>query len=147
MVPIPYGYSKISHQKTLETAVKLIKSGADAVKIESVGSNLEKIKKINEEGIPCVGTIGLNIEISMREGFRCIGKKADEAIKAYQNALSLQSFGVIWIELECMPYRVASEITKRLKVPTIGVGSGPYCDGQFLHSEDILGMHNRYYPK
>ena len=147
MVPIPYGYSYISYKKTLEAAVKLIKSGADAVKVEGTGFGLEKIRRITEEGIPYVGTIGLNTGISIREGFRCVGKKADEAVEAYRNATSLQDLGVIWIEIECMPYKVAAEITKRLKILTIGVGSGPGCDGQFLHSEDILGMHNRYYPK
>ena len=94
-----------------------------------------------------MGTIGLNTEISSHEGFRCIGKRAEDAIKAYRDALALQDLGVVWIEIECMPYKVAKEITKRLKIPTIGIGSGPGCDGQFMHSEDLLGLHNRYYPK
>ena len=147
MVPIPYGYTNISSKETIATAVKLIKAGADAVKIEGAGPNLKKIKKVIEQGIPCVGTIGLNIEIFIQEGFRCIGKKAEEAIEEYRNALTLQKLGVVWIEIECMPHKVAEEITKRLKTPTIGIGSGPGCDGQFMHSEDLLGLHNRYYPK
>lgn len=147
MVPIPYGYTKISSKETIATAVRLIKAGADAVKIEGAGPNLKKIEKVIKQGIPCVGTIGLNIEISTYEGFRCIGKKATEAIEAYKNALALQKLGVVWIEIECMPHEVAKEITRRLKVPTIGIGSGPGCDGQFMHSEDLLGLHNRYYPK
>ncbi len=102
---------------------------------------------IIEQGIACVGTIGLNIEISTYEGFRCVGKSSAEAVKAYKNALVLQGLGVVWIEIECMPYKVAKEITGRLKVPTIGIGSGSGCDGQFMHSEDMLGLHNNYYPK
>lgn len=67
--------------------------------------------------------------------------------KYNRDALTLQDAGVVWIELECVPFRVAAEITKSVKIPTIGVGSGPGCDGQFLHCEDILGMHDSYYPK
>lgn len=144
MVPISFGFSS---RETLATAVKLIKAGADAVKIEGAGPNLKKIEKVIGQGIPCVGTIGLNIEISTYGGFRCIGKSSVEAVEAYKNALALQKLGVVWIEIECMPHRVAKEITGRLKVPTIGIGSGPECDGQFMHSEDLLGLHNRYYPK
>lgn len=146
-VPIPYGYSNISHEKTLKTAVRLIKNGADAVKIEGSPANLEKIEKLTSEGIPTISTIGLNVEISLKEGFRCIGKKGQEALEQYNNALYLQDLGIIWLEIECMPHKIASEITKLLKIPTIGIGSGPGCDGQFLHSEDLLGMHDRYYPK
>lgn len=146
-VPIPYGYTNINSEKTISAATSLIKNGADAVKIEGSPSGLEKIEKLTHQGIPCVSTIGLNVEISLRDGFRCIGKKADEAINQYNNALYLQDLGIIWLEIECMPYKVAASITKLLKIPTIGIGSGPRCDGQFLHSEDLLGMHDRYYPK
>jgi 3-methyl-2-oxobutanoate hydroxymethyltransferase len=144
MVPIPFG---LSSKETVATAAKLVKAGADAVKIEGAGPNLKKIEKIIEQGIPCVGTIGLNTEVSIYEGFRCIGKSSTEAVEAYRNALILQELGVIWIEVECMPYKVAKEITAKLKVPTIGIGSGSGCDGQAMHSEDLLGLHNRYYPK
>ena len=117
-VPIPYGYSNINHEKTLKTAVMLIKNGADAVKIEGGPASLEKIEKLTHEGIPCVSTIGLNIEISLKEGFRCIGKKGQEALQEYNNALYLQNMGIIWLEIECMPYKIATEITKLLKIPT-----------------------------
>ena len=66
-VPIPYGYSHISHEKTLRTATMLVKNGADAVKIEGREVSLEKIEKLTRQGIPCVSTIGLNIEISLKE--------------------------------------------------------------------------------
>lgn len=147
VAPIPYGYSYISHEKTLKVATMLMKNGADAVKIEGGDTNLKKIEKLTEQGIPCVSTIGLNVEISIKQGFKCVGKLAEEALQEYRNALHLQDLGIIWLEIECMPYKVASEITKLLKIPTIGIGSGPDCDGQFLHSEDLLGMHDRYYPK
>lgn len=146
-VPIPYGYTHISNDKTLKAALALMKNGADAVKIEGSHTNLEKVERLAHENIPCISTIGLNVEISLMEGFRCIGKKAQEALEQYKNALYLQELGIVWLEIECMPHIIAAEITKLLKIPTIGIGSGPGCDGQFLHSEDLLGMHDRYYPK
>lgn len=147
MAPIPYGYSFISNEETLRTAIKLIKAGADAVKIEGTKNKIGKIKKLIKEGISCVGHIGLTTEKAKIGGFRSIGKKASEAIELFKDAMLLEETGVIWIEFECVPYKIAAEITKRLKIPTIGVGSGSGCDGQFLHSEDMLGMHDRYYPK
>ncbi|MCL4378630.1 MAG: 3-methyl-2-oxobutanoate hydroxymethyltransferase [Actinobacteria bacterium] len=146
-VPIPYGFTQISHEEMLDAAVTLIKNGADAIKIEGGHINLKKIEKLSEQGIPCVSTIGLNTEIYLKEGFRCIGKVANEALQETKNALMLQKLGIIWLEIECMPYKVAAEITKLLKIPTIGIGSGLDCDGQFMHVEDLLGMHDRYYPK
>jgi 3-methyl-2-oxobutanoate hydroxymethyltransferase len=147
MAPIPYKKTVDSYESTLDAADRLIKAGADAVKVEGGGDSFIKIKGIVSRGIPCVGTTGHNQEIYVKEGFRCIGKKADEAIDSYRDAIELQNLGVAWIEIECMPYKVAIEISDRIKIPTIGIGSGPGCDGQFLHSEDILGMHDNYYPK
>jgi 3-methyl-2-oxobutanoate hydroxymethyltransferase len=127
--------------------VKLLENGADAVKLEGAGSKAERIRKMVGEGILCVGHIGLDTEKAKTGGFRSVGKTAAEAYQVFEDALELQDCGVVWIELECVPFKVASEITKRIRVPTIGIGSGPDCDGQFLHCEDMLGMHNRYYPK
>ena len=148
MCSLPYGYSFVSKEDTLRNAVKIMKSGADAAKIQGAGFKVKKIRQITREGIPCTGHIGLIPQfVSSIGGFRSVGKKAGEAIMVYQDALALQEAGVIWIELECVPYKVAREITKRINVPIISIGSGKYCDGQFLHSEDILGVHNRHYPK
>jgi 3-methyl-2-oxobutanoate hydroxymethyltransferase len=147
VAPIPFIWSQGSIGKIYGAAKRLMEEGADAVKIEGAGKGIDKIKKVISDGIPCVGTVGHSQEIYQKEGFRCIGKKAPEAVKAYEDAKILQELGVIWIEIECMPFKVASEITKSLKIPTIGIGSGAGCDGQFLHSEDILGMLDSYYPK
>ena len=147
MVPIPFGYASISHEETVRTAVELIRQGADAVKIEGGGPTVEKVRRLTSEGIPCVGHVGLDTLKAKREGFHSTGKKAGDAYGIYQDAIDLQEAGVLWIELECVTARVAAEITNRVSVPTIGIGSGGGCDGQFLHCEDLLGMHNGYYPK
>jgi len=148
MASIPYGYSSINDDETLRAAVSIMKNGADATKIQGGGIKIEKIKKITGEGIPCMGHIGLTPWYASNiGGFKSVGKNANEAIKLYEDALSIQEAGAFAIELECVPYKVAAEITKRLDIITIGIGSGPECDGQNLHSEDILGTHDWYYPK
>lgn len=81
MVPFPFGYCSISIEETLRTAVKLIKQGADAVKIEGTGVNVEKIRRCVSEGIPCAGHIGLNTLKARLGGFRSVGKKAEEAME------------------------------------------------------------------
>lgn len=147
LTPIPFNCFDGSSDNVLKAAERLFEAGADAVKVEGAGDNFIRIEEITSKGIPCIGTIGHNLELYKKEGFRCVGKEVDEAVRAFENANILQRLGVAWIEIECMPFKVAAEITKVLKVPTIGIGSGPDCDGQFLHSEDILGMHDLYYPK
>ena len=76
-----------------------------------------------------------------------MGKTADEAISLYHDALELQEAGAIAVELECVPYRVAAEITKRLKMLTFSMGSGAGCDGYYLFSCDLLGTHDGHYPR
>jgi len=148
MVSPPYGSTFISDEETLRTVTALIKAGADATMIQGTGIRIDKIKRITQEGIPCAGHIGLTPwYVSSLGGFRSIGKKSEEAVGLYEDALKLQEAGALYIELECIPYRVAAEITKRIKIPTIGIGSGPFCDGQVQVSIDLLGMHDSHYPK
>ena len=74
-------------------------------------------------------------------------RRAPEALKVYEDALAFQEAGAIAVEMECVPEKVAAEITKRLKILTISLGSGRHCDGQFLYSCDLLGTHNDHYPR
>ena len=151
MASIPYGYSFISDEETLRVAVEMVKTGADAVKIQGGSSHkVEKIKKITSEGIPCQGHIGLETMYAETiGGFQCIGKKAEEAIKIYEDALRVQDAGAFQCDFEDIPHRVASEITKRLDMLTAGAGSGPNCDIQVMVHTDLLGMGypSGHYPK
>ena len=145
---IPYGYSFISDEETMKTVTALMKGGVDSIRLQIPEGGERKIKRIVEEGIPCSSHVGLAPWFaSSTGGLRSVGKGTEEALKIYKNALKLQEAGVIWIEMECVPYKVAAEITKRLDVITIGIGCGDGCDGQVLHSEDILGVHDWHYPK
>ncbi len=148
MFSMPYGSTFISSEETQRAAVAILKAGADATKIQGGGESINKIEKLNKEGIPCAGHLGLTPWfVTFLGGHRCVGKKSEEAIKIYNDAIKIQEAGASWIELECVPHKVAAEITKRLEIPVIGIGSGPYCDGQAQVETDILGFHDMHYPK
>lgn len=142
MASIPYGYSFISDEETLKASVAMVKAGADAVKIQGGSpTKISKIKRITSEGIPCQGHVGLETMYAETiGGFQCVGKKAEDAIKIYEDALRVQEAGAFQCDFEDIPHKVASEITKKLDMMTIGTGSGPDCDIQILMYSDLLGM-------
>ena len=145
--PIPYGYA-VTDDDTLRTTAALIRGGADAVKIQGGGVRIERIRKVTRENMPVAGHVGLTPEFASNlGGFRSVGRTAEEAAQVCEDALRLQDAGVTWVELECVPYRVAAEITRRLELPTIGIGSGAGCDGQVLALDDMLGTHDLHYPR
>jgi len=80
-------------------------------------------------------------------GFKCQGKKAADAIQIFKDAKRVEEAGANWIELECVPYKVAAEITKRVGIPIIGIGSGPDCDGEVQVHLDTLGLQTFHIPK
>lgn len=97
---------------------------------------------------PCVGHVGyLPVNDTWYGGPRAVGKKAEEAKKVYDQVMALEAAGCIAVEMECVPAKVAAEITKNTKMLVFSMGSGPDCDGQFIFSEDILGTHRGHYPR
>lgn len=151
MASIPYGYSFMSDDETLRTAVAMVKAGTDAVKIQG-GSAVKaaKIRRITSEGIPCQGHVGLETMYAERiGGFQCVGKKAEDAVEIYEGALRVQDAGAFQCDFEDIPHRVAGEISKRLSMLTIGAGSGPDCDIQVVTYSDLLatGYPTGKYPK
>ena len=76
-----------------------------------------------------------------------MGKTSEEAVKIYNDTLQLQEAGVVAVEMECVPDRIAAEITKRVEILTFSMGSGPDCDGQYLFACDLLGSQNNHYPR
>ncbi len=142
----------MSYQGTLEHAVenagRFIKEGlADAVKIEGGAMRGELIEKLVANGIPVLGHIGLTPQ-SVKEtgGFKMQGKTAESARKLMDDAMVLEQAGVFALVLECVPDDLAQKITASLTVPTIGIGAGPYCDGQILVFTDLLGMGLGHVP-
>ena len=142
----------MSYQASIEDAIKnsgrLIKAGADAVKLEGGISMSETISAIVSVGIPVMGHIGLQPQTTMlSEGYRVQGKIKDTAIKLIEDAKELEEVGVFSIVLEMISNEVAQIISETVSVPTIGIGSGVGCNGQILVVQDLLGMFEKIKPK
>ncbi len=142
----------MSYQANVSDAIKnsgkLIKAGADAVKLEGGIEMADTVRAIVEKGIPVMGHIGLQPQTTMlSEGYKVQGKTADSAKKLIESAKALEQAGVFSIALEMVTSEVAKIISKSVSVPTIGIGSGAGCDGQVLVIHDMLGMYDKIEPK
>lgn len=119
----------------------LKESGVEAVKLEGAGPILETIQTIVRVGIPVMGHLGFTPQSVHRFGSQVVqGKTRGQAEALLEDALALEAAGVFAIVLECVPGPVARVITDRLAIPTIGIGAGPYCDGQILVFHDLVGL-------
>ena len=106
------------------------------------------MRAIVRSGIPVVGHVGLTPQTAVNlGGFKVQGKSAQAARKVFDDALALEAAGCFCIVLEAVPTPLAREITRRLSIPTIGIGAGNVCDGQVLVMHDMLGMFDRFTPK
>ena len=135
--------------EAIKNAGRLLKEGGmDAVKVEGGAQLAPTVKRIVEAGIPVMGHIGLTPQsISQLGGYRIQGKKSDGAIKLLQDAVALQEAGCFSIVLESVPTLVGTEISRRLTIPTIGIGAGSGCDGQVLVFHDVLGLYDDFTPR
>jgi 3-methyl-2-oxobutanoate hydroxymethyltransferase len=114
---------------------------ATAVKMEGGGAAAEAVGRIVSAGIPVMGHLGLLPQsVHAQGGFRKQAKLPEEQSRLMDDAVALESAGVFAIVLECVPAALAGAVTRRLRVPVIGIGSGPDCDGQVLVTHDILGL-------
>ena len=139
---MPYKAYQKDPKKCVYYAKKFIKAGADAVKIEWFSKAEYVIKRLIKNKIPVMGHIGLTPQTAhLLGGYRVQGREAQEAAKLIQQAKILQDLGVFSIVLECIPYQLSRRITKALRIPTIGIGAGKYCDGQVLVVYDFLGLY------
>ena len=132
--------------KDAEKNAKLIfkKTGCDAVKLESNNKNFDIIKSLIKKNIPVMGHIGYTPQFKKK--FKVEGNTPDKANKLLKEALSIQKAGAFSIVLECLSSEASKLITKNLKIPTIGIGSSSFCDGQILVTDDMLGISG-FYPK
>lgn len=147
---MPFMSYQPSKRDAIRNAGRFIKAGADAVKVEG-GKEVEGIvKAIIEAGIPVMGHVGFTPQkISIIGGYKVQGREALSAKVILDDAKALEEAGVFSIVLELVTGEVAKLVTEQVKVPTIGIGSGPYCDGQVLVVNDIVGltMWEGYRPK
>lgn len=149
---MPFMSFNISPEETIRNAGRFLKeAGCDAVKVEGgQGSyeSLEAVRAIVDTGIPVLGHLGLTPQTSAKAGgFKVQAKTAKEGRRLIEAAQELESIGCFGVILECVPTEVAQLVTKKLSIPTIGIGAGPHCDGQVLVTHDLLNLSGPFHPK
>jgi 3-methyl-2-oxobutanoate hydroxymethyltransferase len=148
---LPMGSYEISHEQALESAFRVVKEGrVQGVKIEGGLEMAPTIKRVTNAGIPVVAHIGLTPQRqNSLGGFRVQGKSVTGALKLLQDAYAVQEAGAFMVVLEAIPPEIASTITKKLRIPTIGIGAGNACSGQVLVQIDMSGNFppGRFLPK
>jgi 3-methyl-2-oxobutanoate hydroxymethyltransferase len=145
---MPFGSYQVGPSVAVENAIQLIKAGCDAVKLEGSSEIIDTIDAIVDAGIPVMGHIGLRPQTSsLWEGYKLQGRTKEGALKLIEDANILEKAGVFSIVLEMVASEVADAITKHLSIPTIGIGSGPSCDGQVLVLHDMLGIYEDIRPR
>jgi 3-methyl-2-oxobutanoate hydroxymethyltransferase len=136
----------LSHQVSVAQALRnagalLQKGGATAVKLEGGRETISTVERMVSSGIPVMGHLGLQPQsVHLLGGFRQQAKRPEEQKQLLENAARLEEAGAFAIVLECVPDSVARDVTAHLRIPVIGIGSGPHCDGQVLVVHDILGL-------
>lgn len=146
---MPFLSFQVSPEEALRNAGRFLKEGgADGVKLEGGEAIAETVRKLVGVGIPVMGHLGLTPQsIRILGGYRIRGKEANEAEALKRDAKILEEAGAFAIVLEKIPTSLAKEITRSVSVPTIGIGAGPYCDGQILVTHDMLGLFETFKPK
>src|ERR1700723_3834540 len=146
---MPYGSFHISIEESVRNAVRLVKEGgAEAVKIEGGERRIELIARLVEAEIPVMGHVGLTPQsVNALGGFHVQGKSADAARQLERDARAVESAGAFSVVLESVPRELAARITEKLRIPTIGIGAGPDCDGQVLVFHDLVGLTLGHKPK
>lgn len=146
---MPYGSYHADTAESVRNAMRFVKeAGAQAVKMEGGERRLELIARLSEAEIPVMGHVGLTPQsLNALGGYRVQGKTAESAEQLLRDAHAVEAAGAFAIVLEAVPRELAAEITRELRIPTIGIGAGPDCDGQILVLNDMLGLSFGQTPK
>lgn len=149
VVDMPFMTYQVSTAEAMRNAARLLaEGGADAVKLEGGRRVADTVRALVEAGIAVQGHIGLTPQsVSAFGGMRVQGKTVEAARQLLDDALALEDAGVFSLVLEGIPARLAELITRRVSVPTIGIGAGAGCDGQVLVTHDLLGLFERFTPR
>ena len=149
VVDLPFGYYQGSIDKAVDSAVRVMKeTGAAALKLEGGVEIREQIKHILAAGIPVCGHLGLTPQsVNKFGGYGLRAKSEAEAERLMSDALMLQELGCFAVVLEKIPANLAEKVTRKLSIPTIGIGAGAATDGQVLVVQDMLGMNDGFKPK
>jgi 3-methyl-2-oxobutanoate hydroxymethyltransferase len=149
IVDLPFGSYQGNSKEALNSAIRIMKeSGAHGVKLEGGAEVRESIDRIITAGIPVMGHLGLTPQSIYKFGTYTVrAKEAAEAKKLKEDILILQEAGCFSVVLEKIPAKLAKEVTEKLKIPTIGIGAGPHCDGQVLVINDMIGLTKGFRPR
>lgn len=146
---MPFGSFHVSVEETVRAALRLVKEGGvDAVKLEGGEKRMEMIARLVESEIPVMGHVGLTPQSVLElGGFRVQGKSPESAERLLRDARAVEAAGAFSVVLESVPRELAARITGELRIPTIGIGAGPDCDGQVLVFHDLVGLSLNGSPK
>lgn len=149
VVDLPFGSYQGNSKEALNSGIRIMKeSGAHAVKLEGGAEVRESIERIITAGIPVMGHLGLTPQSIYKFGTYTVRAKEEaEARKLKEDILVLQEAGCFSVVLEKIPARLAAEVTQSVRIPTIGIGAGPQCDGQVLVVNDMLGLTKGFRPR
>ena len=148
-VDMPFMTYQVSSAEALKNAGRLVsEGGAHSVKLEGGVRIAKTVEKIVSAGIPVLGHVGLTPQsVHQMGGYKVQGKTISAREALMQDALAVEDSGAFAVVLEGIPSELAQSITERLKIPTIGIGAGPHCDGQVLVLQDLLGLNPDFKPK
>lgn len=146
---MPFGTYQVSIEESVRAAIRLIKEGgAEAVKLEGGERHFELIHRLVDAGIPVMGHVGMTPQsVNALGGFKVQGRSAEGADQVLRDAHAIEAAGAFAVVLECVPRELAATVTKKLRIPTIGIGAGPDCDGQILVFHDLLGLTSGHVAK
>jgi 3-methyl-2-oxobutanoate hydroxymethyltransferase len=146
---LPFGSYQASADEAVRSATRLVaEGGAEAVKLEGGRDYAEVVRRIVRAGIPVMGHVGLTPQsVHKLGGYVVQGRDEERAQQLLADARALEEAGCYAVVLECIPAELARFITGRLRIPSIGIGAGPDCDGQVLVLNDLLGLDDAFRPK
>ena len=146
---MPFGSYQASPDDAVKSAIRLVaEASAEAVKLEGGSEYAEVIRRIVRAGVPVMGHIGLTPQsVHAMGGYVVQGKDPENAQRLLRDAKALEEAGCFAMVLECIPAELARFVTGHVRIPTVGIGAGPHCDGQVLVVNDLLGLDGAFKPK
>jgi 3-methyl-2-oxobutanoate hydroxymethyltransferase len=146
---MPFLTYQVSVEQAMRNAARLFQeAAAAAVKVEGGRAVAETVRRLTAAGLPVMGHVGLTPQhVHRLGGMRQQAREEEAAQELIRDALALEDAGAFAVVVEAVPDAVAEAVTSRLKIPTIGIGAGPHCDGQVLVSYDMLGLIDTFVPK
>ena len=149
IVDLPFMTYQVSVEEAIRNAGRVLQqSGCNAVKLEGGTPMAPTVAALVERGIPVVGHLGLTPQsVNVVGGYRVQGREQEAAERMLEDARALEAAGASLLVLELVPTALATRISQALRIPTVGIGAGPGCDGQVLVLHDMLGLNEEFHPR